>query len=293
MFAAQDRADRVASDARLSGYLADALTLAMQDVNFHLKLLVQHREHVFAALQVGQFSTGGVDQFYSGANIGNKRRLMSEDDIAKVTRIYGDFEDGEFSKVLPNDAFGYRTITVERPLRLNFQVTPERLALLGGEKSLTKNGLDLEDLKTALMSIDPAKAFKNRPEFLKSFDAVLKKAGVNLTAPQYKAVWQALSERDKTADVCTGAKGKAEPDADLRDTENVPLVEDVQAFFEREVKPYVAHSWIEDDKTKVGYEVPFTRVFFKYVPPRSIRDIDTDLAAVTADIVALLSEVTS
>ena len=226
-------------------------------------------------------------------SLGNKRRLMGEDDIAKVTRIYGDFEDGEFSKVLPNNAFGYRTITVERPLRLNFQVTPERLALLGGEKSLTKNGFDLANLKTALMSIDPAKVFKNRPAFLKALDVTLKKAAISLTAPQYKAVWQALSERDETADICTGAKGKPEPDADLRDTENIPLVEDVQAYFEREVKPYVAHAWIEDDKTKVGYEVPFTRVFFKYVPPRSIHDIEADLAAVTADIVALLSEVTS
>src|ERR1700694_2237818 len=226
-------------------------------------------------------------------SLGNKRRFMDEDDIAKVARIYGDFEDGEFSKVLANDAFGYRAITVERPLRLNFQVTPERLALLDNEKSLTKNGLDLDDLKSALISIDPAKVFKNRRAFLKSLDAALKKAGINLTAPQYKAVWQTLSERDETADICTGAKGKPEPDADLRDTENVPLVEDIQAYFERDVRRYVAHAWIDEDKTKLGYEVPFTRHFYKYVAPRPLEMIDQDLASVTADIVKMLSEVTA
>jgi type I restriction enzyme M protein len=226
-------------------------------------------------------------------SLGNKRREMNEDDIAKVARIYGDFEDGEFSKSLPNEAFGYRTITVERPLRLNFQIAPERLARLDTEKSLTKNGLKLDDLKSALISIDPAKVFKNRPAFLKALDTALKKAGINLTAPQYKAVWQALSERDEAADICTGVKGKPEADSDLRDSENVPLSEDVQAYFEREVKPYVADAWIDHDKTRVGYEVPFTRYFYKYVSPRPLSEIDADLSAVTAEIVAMLSEVTS
>jgi len=107
-------------------------------------------------------------------SLGNKRRFMDEDDIGKVARIYGEFENSEFSKVLANDAFGYRTITVERPLRLNFQITPERLVLLESEKSLTKNGLNLDDLKSALISIDPAKVFKNRSAFLKALDAALK-----------------------------------------------------------------------------------------------------------------------
>jgi len=113
-------------------------------------------------------------------SLGSKRRFMDEDDIVTVARIYGDFESGEFSKILDNDAFGYRTITVERPLRLNFQVTPERLALLNNEKSLTKNGLDVDDVKSALLSIGPATVFKNRPAFLKALDAALKKADILL-----------------------------------------------------------------------------------------------------------------
>jgi type I restriction enzyme M protein len=226
-------------------------------------------------------------------SLGNKRREMTEDDIAKAVKIYGDCEEGEFSKILPNEAFGYRTITVERPLRLNFQITQERLDRLDAEKSLSKNGLDLDSLKSALIPIDPAKVFKNRPAFLKALDAALKKAGINLTAPQYKAVWQALSERDETADICTGAKGKSEPDSDLRDTENVPLGEDIQAYFDREVKPYVADAWIDLDKTKIGYEIPFTRYFYKYLPPRTLHEIDLDLATVTAEIMTMLNEVTA
>ena len=105
-------------------------------------------------------------------------------------------------------------------------------------------------------------------------------------------MWQVLSERDETAEICTGAKGKPEPDADLRDTENVPLGDHIQTYFDREVKPYVADAWIDHDKTKVGYEVPFTRYFYKYVAPRPLKIIDHDLASVTADIVKMLSEVT-
>jgi type I restriction enzyme M protein len=223
--------------------------------------------------------------------LGSKRRFMDEDDIAKIVRIYGHCEDGEFSKVLPNEAFGYRTITVERPLRLNFQITPDRLARLDAEKSLTRNGLNLEGLKAALISFDPAKVFKNRPAFLKALDVALKKGGINLTALQYKAVWQALSERDETADICAGAKGRPEPDSELRDTENVPLHESDEAYFEREVKPYVADAWIDHGKTKVGCEVSFTRYFYQYSPPRALEAIDADLTSVTREIVGMLNQV--
>src|ERR1700681_147087 len=226
-------------------------------------------------------------------SLGSKRREMKEDDIARVVRIYGDFEENEFSRVLPNEAFGYRTVTIERPLRLNFQIAPDRLARLDTERSLRKNALSLDDLKSALISIDPSKLFKNRPAFLKALSAALKKAGISLTAPQYKAVWQALSERDETADVCTGPKGKSEPDSDLRDTEIVPLSEDVQAYFVREVKPYVEDAWIDHDRARIGYEVAFTRYFYKYVPPRPLNEIDADLATVTTDIVAMLRVMTA
>jgi type I restriction enzyme M protein len=224
-------------------------------------------------------------------SLGNKRRYINEDDIAKIVRIHGSFEEDEFSKIVSNDTFGYRTITVERPLRLSFQVTPERLALLDSEKSLAKDGFGLDDLKAALSSIGSAKVFKSRPAFLKSLDTALSKANTNVTASQYKTIWQALSERDETADKCTGAKGKPEADSDLRDSENVPLVEDIQAYFDREVKPFVSDAWIDQDKTRVGYEIPFTSIFYKYSPVRPLDIIDSDLLATTNDLIDILNHV--
>lgn len=87
-------------------------------------------------------------------------------------------------------------------------------------------------------------------------------------------------------------KGKPEPDPELRDTENVPLKEDIQAYFEREVKPYVPDAWIDFSKTKVGYEIPFTRHFYKYVPPRPPEEIDADLKKLGKEIIDLLGELT-
>ncbi len=101
----------------------------------------------------------------------------------------------------------------------------------------------------------------------------------------------ALSERDETADVCTDSKGKPEPDAELRDNENVPLKEDIHAYFEREVKPHVPDSWIDESKTKVGYEIPFTRHFYKYRTLRPLAEIEGDIRALEADIQGMLGEV--
>ena len=85
-------------------------------------------------------------------------------------------------------------------------------------------------------------------------------------------------------------KGKPQPDSSLRDTENVPLTEDVQAYFEREVLPHARDAWIDHDKTKVGYEIPFNRHFYVFEPPRSLHEIDEDLKAVSASIMAMLGE---
>lgn len=223
--------------------------------------------------------------------LGSKRRFMDENDIAKVVRIHGSFEPGEFSKVLRNDDFGYRTVVLERPLRLNFQVSADRLEQLDDEKALTRNGVDLHALKSALSSISAEKPFRDRSAFLAAMGIALRKSGLSLKPPQYKAVWQALSERDGAAEMCLDSKGRPEADPDLRDTEDVPLGEDLQAYIDREVSPYVADGWVDHDKTRIGFEVPFTRYFYKYDPPRALEAIDADLAAVTSEIVALLGEV--
>ena len=101
----------------------------------------------------------------------------------------------------------------------------------------------------------------------------------------------ALSERDVTAEICRDSKGNVEPDADLRDNENVPLKEDIQTYFAREVLPHVPDAWIDHSKTKVGYEVNFNRYFYKYVPPRPLEKIDAELESIEAEIANMLKRV--
>ncbi|HKU68853.1 MAG TPA: class I SAM-dependent DNA methyltransferase [Candidatus Baltobacteraceae bacterium] len=225
-------------------------------------------------------------------SLGSKRRELGESDIRRIVEIHGAFEDVEFSKILSNEEFGYRTITLERPLRLNFQASEERIARLDAEAALTKNGLDLAKLKEALRAIS-ADLFTSRVRFLDALAAALKTSRIALKPQQHKAVLQALSERDEGAETCMLGKGKVEPDPLLRDTENVPLSEDVSTYFRREVKPYAADSWIDESKTKIGYEIPFVRHFYKYVPPRPLAEIDKELSSVTSEIVSLLTEMSA
>jgi len=152
-------------------------------------------------------------------SLGSKRKELSFAHIDEVTRIFGDFQEvtkdgAPISRIFSNEAFGYRTITVERP------------------------------------------------------------------------------QRDAAGRVVVGTKGKAKgkpvPDSALRDTENVPLSEDVQAYFEREVLPHAPDAWIDHDKTKVGYEIPFNRHFYVFKPPRPLAEIDADLKVVTDRILSMI-----
>ena len=127
-------------------------------------------------------------------------------------------------------------------------------------------------------------ALQNRDDFLCALTAT----GARLTAAQRKLVVESLSERDETADVITNRKGEPDPDPGLRDCENVPLTEDIDAYFERGVRPHVPDAWIDHSKTKVGYEIPFNRHFYKYIPPRWIEEIDADIDRVSAEIMELL-----
>jgi len=222
-------------------------------------------------------------------SLGNKRRELTRENIDTIVKEYGAFRESECSKIIPKEAFGYNTTVVERALRLSFQVTPERLAVLRQDPLLTKNGINLRDLEAALISIGDSK-HTSRNDFLRALDAALKKAKIVLKGAQYKAVWQILSERDAEADICTNAKGEAEPDPDLRDTENVPLGEDVHVYLEREVLPYVPDAWIDEAKTKIGYEIPFTRFFYKPSNGRSLVEIDHQLNELADRISRRLSE---
>ena len=144
--------------------------------------------------------------------LGNKRNDISEEDIAKITQIYGDFVENDISKIFDNADFGYTKITVERPL-------------MG------------EDGKPILQ------------------------------------------------------KGKPEPDANLRDTENVPLKENIKEYFKREVLPFASDAWIEEKKSKVGYEIPFTRYFYKYEAPKPSSEIMAEILELEKELAGSLKEV--
>ncbi|WP_457948778.1 type I restriction-modification system subunit M [Pseudarthrobacter sp. alpha12b] len=238
----------------------------------------------------------GVDFFQKmRKSLGSKRKELGAKDIERIVQLYGAFEDdGETSKIFNNQDFGYSTITVERPLKLNFSCAPERVDAVLAQKPVEKLSDDdrqlLEKTLTRLGE-NETKRWKNREGFARVLKPALASAGLKLGAPVLKAVLAALSERDETADVCKGPKGTPEADTDLRDTENVPLGEDIHGYFEREVLPHVPDAWIDETKTKVGYDIPFTRHFYKYVAPRSLEEIDTDLNKLISEITMLLAEV--
>lgn len=219
--------------------------------------------------------------------LGSKRNELGPDDIAQIVRLYEGEPDAERSKVFAAQDFFYRTITVERPLRLNWALTPERLAVARESKPLAK--VDLAPLVERAQRDEMPTT--DLPAFRKRLSTLLADAEIALTAPQLKALIAALSERDENAPIITDAKKRPEPDPTLRDTENVPWNEDIHEYFEREVKPFAPDAWIDESKTKEGCEIPFTRHFYKYVPPRPLDEIDADLETVLGRIRTRLAAV--
>jgi type I restriction enzyme M protein len=120
-----------------------------------------------------------------------------------------------------------------------------------------------------------------------------KENNVKLDSTELKAILTALGEQDETAEICRNSKGEPEPDSDLRDTEIIPLKEDVEEYFKREVLPHVRDAWIDYSKTKVGYEIPLNRHFYKYEPPRELEVISHEMKALEADILDMLKQVTN
>jgi len=228
-------------------------------------------------------------------NLGSKRKLLNEEDINEVVRIYGEFEASMISKIFDTTDFGYRRITVERPLQLSFHPHDgEKIEALKEDYAFNKwdNALQ-EKLLQSLANMSGEK--------INDRDVFVAKLGMKLTAAQIKLVQKHLGEHDDEAEVIKDNKGNFEPNPDLRDYENVPLKEDIYEYFELEVKPHVPLAWIDEKKVDerdgkvgiVGYEIPFNRHFYEYVPPRSLEKIDAELDAVTKDIIGLLQEVHS
>jgi type I restriction enzyme M protein len=267
-------------------------------------------------------------------SLGNKRKRIGDkeegqkDQIGEIARIFGGFKDGDsrkfdvsgkekslvVSKIFDNDDFGYRKITVERPLKLNFQVSQERLNRLEDEtafknlaSSSRKNPIDREkdikagearqdqirDLLQAFSKTSGEKLYLDRKAFLTELRDLDRKHKVSLSAVELKAILSALGERDESAAICKGRDGEPEVDTELRDTESVPLKQRVEDYFEREVKPHVPDAWIDHDKTKIGYDIPFNRQFYVYEPPRPLDVIEAEIKTLENDILKLLKDVTA
>ena len=224
--------------------------------------------------------------------LGSKRNELSAENIANIVGLYARFKDGEHSKIFRNEDFLYRTITVERPLKLNWQATTDRIGTVMRAKAVQKlSETDTAALRAALDRLGTENVWTNRAEFQTALKVATKAEGFALPAALLKTVTSELGEQDDTADTCTDAKGNPEPDSSLRDTENVPWDEDVDAYVARDVLPYAPDAWVDLSKTKEGAEIPFTRHFYQYVPPRPLEDIDRDLDTVMNQLRAMLTEV--
>jgi type I restriction enzyme M protein len=228
---------------------------------------------------------------------GNKRRFISDAQIADIARLYADFEAADNVRIVDYRDFGYRRIRVQRPLRLVFRVTEEGLDALQASKPFAK--LD-EDMQAGWLALLRRHLGQTHPyAWLATLTAKAKKAGLGkVSKPLAAALESAIGVRDPNAPVVE-IDGELVADKALEDFESVPLTQAIDDYLAAEVLPHVPDAWIDasytDDRDgevgKVGYEINFNRYFYKYVPPRDLHEIDAELKAVEAEIAALLDEV--
>ena len=274
-------------------------------------------------------------------SLGNKRHELSDEQIADITKLYAEFQQNGTSdlikdkngdakvcsKIFNNQEFGYLKITVERPLRLNFEANAERIATLWEQtafinlakskkmkdetqiKADEARGKQQQEAIIAVLNGLDKQRYTDRKAFLKVLDPALKTLDFTVGSSVKKAILEALSERDPNAQICRDGKGNPESDSQLRDSELVPLPSDtklpmnlgydnetnldellttlrptITAYMQAEVLPHVPDAWVDESKTKLGYEIPINRHFYVYEPPR-------DLAVIKAEIVALEQEI--
>lgn len=243
-------------------------------------------------------------------SLGNKRNLISDEQIKNITEIYGNFQENDFCKIFKNSDFGYSRITVDRPLRLRFTISPEKIKQLKEEsafinlaKSKKKGEAGVEEIEKGeliqksihylLTKLISDKIIINRTEFIELMESEFVEAELKLTSPIVKAIINAFSERDEKADDCLDKDGIPESDSELRDNENVPLNEDIEEYFKREVLPHVPDAWIDHSKTKIGYEINFTKYFYQYKSLRNLGVIRDELLSLESETDQLLKEVLS
>ncbi len=227
--------------------------------------------------------------------LGNKRNDIPESAIEEITRLYGDFRENEISKIFDNEDFGYTKITVERPFRPTYSTEESRISFLEDPAQIPDFLDDLRgfgeynpfafQLAKILRATDQAKIYYDEKEFRKMLSEILPNDDFVINY-----LVSALCKADPTAPPLL-KKGKPQPDANLRDTENVSLKEDIDEYFKREVLPFAPDAWIDKKKSVVGYEIPFTRYFYKYEAPKPSAEIMSEIMELEKELDGSLAEV--
>ena len=249
-------------------------------------------------------------------NLGKKNCELGPEDIERICRTFLEFEETEESRIFDNEAFGYWKVTVERPLRLRVDLSPERRAGFSEACRVAGEG----PLANAVERV--AETLGQGPHFDFNVFVDVLRAGMSgrrakLTAKRKKLLHTALAERDETAEPVVkrshlrgtapdpirglfesrgGSKTRVveyEPDAALRDAEQIPLQEEggIEGFLRREVLPYAGDAWYVAKSVKIGYEISFNRYFHKPAPMRTLKEIQTDILAVERETAGLLEEI--
>ena len=246
-------------------------------------------------------------------NLGKKNCELSPDDIQRIWHTFRDFREAEQSKIFPNEAFGYHKITVERPLRLKVDLSYERRQEFrkACEEAKDEALADIADRLPLSLGSGPHMDWN---DFYSHVEADAREHGFKLTAKRKKLFMNALAARDENATPLIKKIHKSgmtqpdlfqvqidgedrvveyEPDTKLRDNEQVPLLEEggIEAFFRREVLPHVPDAWIDEPKTRIGYEISFTRYFYKPQELRTLEDIAADIRALEAETEGLLDQI--
>jgi type I restriction enzyme M protein len=241
-------------------------------------------------------------------SLGNKRKEFAAEQINEVTRLYGDFIDGKRVKIVPNEAFGYMRTTVDRPLRLRWLISDETISVALAEKKLQKLSVLEREACAKLLGDFMGQHWSTEKEALGTLRKPLSTIGVEGTSAL--TMITALGIRDPEAPPVTDRTQNAVADPELRDGENVPLPQvgtryehdpagrlstlpyqsAIEDHVRDEVLPYVPDAWVDLEKTKIGYEIPFTQYFYTHVSHRPLEDIDIEIKALEADIQNLLAQ---
>ena len=257
------------------------------------------------AKRKGKIQLVNASEYYQSMrkSLGNKRKEITLEQIEEIKNIYEKFEESENSKIFDNEDFGYRKVTIERPLKLSFKVNEEAIEnvrnttqfinlAVSKKKDLAVKEMEenegrqkQEKLIKLLESFDNTLEYMDRDKFIKDLKAKSKEFDIQLSAGLIKAIVNAIGVRNEDAEVCKDSKGNIESDSSLKDTESIQLKDDVYEYFEKEVKPHVNDAYIDESSiNNIGYEIPFTRHFYKYEELRAFEDIMKEVESLESEI---------